>query len=91
MALKIVRNPDGSVKSQWWYGVYEIDGKRRVSNLDVKIEGRIPESIRGEGDKVFEASRIRAQAALDALTQAHTTKTAKALSLIHISEPTRPY
>ncbi|MDO9541110.1 MAG: tyrosine-type recombinase/integrase [Kiritimatiellia bacterium] len=80
MALKIVRNPDGTVKSQWWYGVYEVDGKRRVSNLDVKIEGRVPESIRGEGDKAFEASRIRAQAALDALLrQAHTTKTAKAL------------
>lgn len=80
MALKINRNPDGSVKSKWWYGDYEIDGKRHVSNLDVKIEGRVPESIRGEGDKAFEESKIKAQAALDALLrQAHTNKTAKAL------------
>jgi integrase len=80
MALQIIRKPDGSVKSKWWYGVYEVDGKRRVSNLDVEIAGRVPESIRDEGDKAFETSRIKAQAALDALIrQAHSTKTAKAL------------
>ena len=80
MSLRIVRYPDGKAKSKWWYGVFETDGKRHVQNLDVEIKGRVPKSIRAEGDKAFEESRIKAQASLDAiLRQSHTTKTAKAL------------
>lgn len=80
MALKIVRKPDGSLKSKWFYGVFEAGGRRQVVNLDIPIDGKPPPDIRGQGDRAFEASKIRAQAKLDELVkQAHSEKTAKKL------------
>lgn len=81
MSLKIVHNPDGSLKSKWWYGVIEVDGRRKVVSLGVPIKGRrIPQSLKDQGDEAFEASRIRAQAKLvDISEQALTKKSARSL------------
>ena len=63
MPLKLVFNPDGSLKSKWWYGVYEINGRRKVHALGIRVKGKqIPTSLKEEGDRAFEDSRIRAQA-----------------------------
>lgn len=81
MALKMVLKPDGTLKSRWWYGVVEIDGKRKVHNLGVPIKGRrIPSSLRDQGDEAFEASRIRAHTKLEELIQeAQSKKSARTL------------
>lgn len=62
MPLEIQRN-----RSQWFYGRLEINGRPICQNLNVRIEGRIPRSLREEGDAAFERSRARAQVALERL------------------------
>lgn len=62
MALELRRN-----RSQWWYGRAEANGRSYTKNLGVKVEGRIPASLREVGDIAFERSRARAQAALEKL------------------------
>ena len=45
----------------------EINGASICKNLGVEIEGVIPPSLRQRGDKAFERSRAKAQAALEIL------------------------
>lgn len=51
--------------SEWWYGKFQANGRTFTKNLGVKVEGRVPPTIRETGDIVFERSRARAQAALE--------------------------
>lgn len=46
--------------SQWWYGRWEVSGKRFCQNLNVRIAG-------AEGERAFDKSRAKAQAALERL------------------------
>ncbi|MEI6149351.1 MAG: tyrosine-type recombinase/integrase [bacterium] len=65
MALMLKRQRNGSLRDEW-YGVYTEDGRRKVVNLDVKIQGVPPASLAvGDlGNKDFEASRKEATKAL---------------------------
>jgi len=51
--------------SKWWYGRRVINGKPEAWNLDVEIEGRRPAKIAQRGDRLFEASRLKALAKLN--------------------------
>ena len=51
--------------SKWWYGRYEVAGKRYCVNLGVKIAGTPPASLKDMGDSAFERSRGMAKAKLD--------------------------
>lgn len=62
MGLELRRN-----LSNWWYGKVEANGRSYTKNLGVKVEGRVPGSLREVGDIAFERSRARAQAALEKL------------------------
>jgi integrase len=80
MALEIRRKADGTLKSNWWYGAYMVNGRRRATNLGVEINGTLPKSLRNEGDKVFERSRGQAQEKLKRLiADANSHKSAEAL------------
>ena len=57
MSLELRRNV-----SEWWYGRLQSNGRRYVKNLGVKVEGRVPRTLRETGDIVFERSRAKAQA-----------------------------
>ena len=46
--------------SQWWYGRWEVNGKRYCQNLNIHVEG-------DEGGRVFAKSRAKAQASLERL------------------------
>jgi integrase len=46
--------------SRWWYGRWEVNGKRFCQNLNVPIAGE-------EGERAFDKSRAKAQAALEAV------------------------
>lgn len=65
MPLELRKNPDGTLRP-YWYGRYEIDGKRYCVNLGIKIAGTPPItfSLKDEGDKNFERSRGTALAQL---------------------------
>ncbi|MGE4489222.1 MAG: tyrosine-type recombinase/integrase [Kiritimatiellales bacterium] len=77
MGLEIQRKKNGSVRSVWWYGRFEADGKNRFINLDVEIKGKVPKTLRQTGDAAFERSRIKAQIKLDELkAEARSRKTA---------------
>lgn len=52
--------------SQWWYARYKIGKKERMPNLGIKIEEDRPTTVKEEGCKLFEKSRMAAQFALDA-------------------------
>ena len=71
MGLKILKDADGTFRSTW-YGRLCKGGKRRDTNLNVPIEGRIPVDESGnvkltaKGDAAFERSRRAAQKAFDA-------------------------
>lgn len=60
MSLELRRNV-----SEWWYGRLQANGRRYVKNLGIKVEGRIPPTLRQTGDIIFERSRAKAQAALE--------------------------
>lgn len=66
MSLELRMGRNGVLRPMW-YGRFEVDGKRSVVNLGVKIGGKPPESLslRDEGDGAFERSRAHAQAKLD--------------------------
>ncbi|MCX7010220.1 MAG: site-specific integrase [Kiritimatiellaeota bacterium] len=51
--------------SNWFYGRFEVNGKRMLVNLAVKIKGRRPPTLREEGDVEFECARTRAQIELE--------------------------
>lgn len=55
MALKLYQS------SGWWYGVFSVNGQRKTVNLQVKVQGRRPDTLRSEGDVDFERSRAEAQ------------------------------
>jgi integrase len=77
MSLEITRKKDGSLRSKWWYGRFEVNGKETCVNLDVQIKGTVPENLRKQGDTAFECSRTLAAAKLKALiAEAHSRKTA---------------
>jgi len=66
--------------SKWWYGRYQVNGKRHCVNLDVKIAGTPPKSLRDEGDAAFERSRGLAQAKLNQIVaDTKSNKTAESL------------
>lgn len=67
MALQIIRKKDKSLKSKWWYGRFEVNGKKKNINLGVEIKGKVPDNLREIGDSLFERSRAQAQVKLDGL------------------------
>ena len=48
--------------SNWWYGVFAVNGHRQILNLGVAIEGKRPPKRTMLGDDVFERSRGKAMA-----------------------------
>lgn len=60
MPLEIQRG-----RSKWFYGRVVVNGRTIHQNLNVRIEGVPPASLREEGDAAFERSRARAQVALE--------------------------
>lgn len=78
MGLEIQKKKDGSLKSNWWYGRFEVDGKNHCVNLGVEIKGRVPKTLRKQGDLAFECSRTLAAAKLkELITEATSTKVAE--------------
>ena len=75
MPLELRKNSDGSIR-KWWYGRYEVNGKRYCDNLGVKITGQPPASLSlmDEGDTTFERSRATALAKLAGLVEEARTK-----------------
>src|ERR1035441_3723108 len=75
MSLEIRRNSDGTIRP-YWYGRYEINGKRYCDNLDVNIGGTPPASLslKDEGDTAFERSRATACAKLSSIVEEARTK-----------------
>ena len=66
--------------SKWWYGRFKVKGRLRRVNLEVQVRGLRPESITEQGDRVFEATRVKAQVAHDkVLEEIHTSKNAEEL------------
>jgi len=66
MPLEFRKNRGGTLRSQWWYGRYEVRGKRYCDNLGIKVAGKPPASLslRERGDDVYEKSRTLAEAKL---------------------------
>ncbi len=64
MGLEIRLGRDGKPRMHW-YGRYDEDGKAKVVNLGVPIKGTPPPSLREPGTRAFEASRTKAEAALE--------------------------
>jgi integrase len=67
MSVTLRRQRNGNVRP-FWYGEYvRADGTRRVINLNVKWDGKLPRSgsLRDRGNAVFEATRVAAEAALE--------------------------
>ena len=60
MALEIRKS------SNWWYGVFMVNGRKTIINLGVPITGKRPPKRTMLGDDEFERSRGRAQEAYDA-------------------------
>ena len=60
----------------FWYGRYDVNGKRYCPNLGVKIAGIPPKSLSllEEGDAAFERSRATAQAKLDSIVEEARSK-----------------
>jgi integrase len=53
--------------SNWWYGVFLVNGMKTIVNLKVPITGSRPPKRTMQGDDEFEQSRGRAQEAYDRL------------------------
>ncbi len=64
MPIEMRKQRDGRWR-ETWYGRYEVNGRLHYVNLDIKIAGTPPASIRDQGDGPFERSRATAQAKLD--------------------------
>ena len=67
MGLEIQKKKDGTLRSKWWYGRFEVNGTSKYVNLDIMIQGRIPSTLREIGNPVFERLRAQAQVKLDEL------------------------
>lgn len=63
MPVTLKTQRDGKTLRPYWYGVYDVDGKRRVINLNLEWKGTPPKggSLREPGDKTFEKSREDAE------------------------------
>lgn len=55
--------------SHWWYGRYNVGRKVYCVNLRVRIEGDRPESIRQDGDRIFERSRGKAMGKFESMVR----------------------
>ena len=78
MGVEVTRKKDGSLRSKWWYGRFNIDGKSKCVNLGVAVAGKVPKTLRQTGDSAFERSRMKAQLKLEELKkEAHSHKTAE--------------
>jgi integrase len=86
MPIELRRNKDGNLKSKWWYGSYQANGKRHVVNLGVAIAGKVPRSLRTEGNAAFEQSRGEALAALKRQQHEAMTRKSAAAQLEQIYE-----
>ncbi len=64
MGLELRKGRDGKILP-YWYGRVVMDGKARVFNLGVLVEGNAPPNLRLAGDAEFEASRAKAQERLE--------------------------
>ncbi len=75
MPLEFRRKLDGTFR-EYWYGSFEVDGKRHCVNLNVRITGKPPASmsLKEEGDQAFERSRATALAKLNSLIEEARTK-----------------
>ena len=69
MGLEITRKKDGTLRSKWWYGRFELNGKTKCVNLDVEIKGKVPKTLKEIGNPLFERSRAQAQVKLDGLVR----------------------
>jgi len=91
MGLCLKRGRNGQLRP-WWYGEYiRKDGSRAVVNLNVAVEGKPPHGggVAGKGDNVFERSRTRALATLEAMRQEETkARMTKAAALRQYRERT---
>lgn len=67
MAVEIRRKKDKSLKSIWWYGRFKVNGSTKCLNLGIKVEGRVPDTLKETGDTKFEWSRMRAHLKLEEL------------------------
>jgi integrase len=65
MGVTLKRGRDGKWRKHW-YGDAVVDGKRVILTLAVKVRGKAPESMRDLGDEMFEASKKKAEGALEA-------------------------
>jgi integrase len=75
MPLELRWKVNGQLRP-FWYGRYEVNGKRFCSNLGIKITGTLPasQSLKDEGDTAFERSRAQAQARLDTIVEEARTQ-----------------
>lgn len=55
--------------SKWWYGRFEVSGRKFAKNLGIQIRGAVPPSLKLTSDKAFERSREMAQAKFDQLQE----------------------
>ncbi len=67
MGLEITRKKDGTLRSKYWYGRFEVNGQTKTVSLNVEIKGPVPATLREIGDPRFERSRAQAQVKLDEL------------------------
>jgi integrase len=75
MPLELRWKLNGSLRP-FWYGRYEVNGKRYCHNLGVKIAGSPPasQSLKDEGDAAFERSRATALAKLNGIIEEAQSK-----------------
>ncbi len=64
MSLELRNGRDGKLRP-YWYGRFDVDGRRHCVSLGVKITGTPPASLREQGDPAFERSRGLALAKLE--------------------------
>ncbi len=75
MPVKLKKQRDGKTYRPYWYGHFQIDGKTTVVNLNVKWRGTPPaDSLRDQGDALFERSRTQAEEALKQIAGESQTK-----------------
>lgn len=68
-------------ESKWWYGRFQIDGKRKVKNLRVEIRGTPPRDNEEFGSVQFECSKAEAETALKVmLAEINSNKSAEDLA-----------
>jgi integrase len=75
MPLEARLNTDGTVRP-FWYGRYQVKGKRYCDNLGVPMAGRppVPFSLKSDGDALYERSRATALAKLDSIIKESRTQ-----------------